>query len=229
MLNLRDCSINDVDCLLEAADEVLDCLRVMGKAGTNPVAQILAHQGQFVELEHYPAGDVHDLESGSQYYYHAHRPEEHGHFHTFLRTDHLPDPIRTEHAESPGVDEEGITHLVGVSMNSIGLPTSLFTTNQWVTGETYSSADKVASMLECFDVDHTFPCHATNRWISALLRLFRPQIVYLLHQRDMKLSLWRRTYPNVNAFEDRRLEITSEMDIDIDVQIAAIDEMKDRK
>jgi hypothetical protein len=82
--------------MAEAAGVIEDSYRVLAKAGTNIVAQCLAHQGTFYELDHYPKGDVYDAEFHAQYYYHAHRAEsgEHGHFHTFLRSKAMPPQAR---------------------------------------------------------------------------------------------------------------------------------------
>ncbi len=212
----------------KAADDVLEALRVMGKAGTNPVAQVLKHQGEFLESDHYPKGDVCDDDSAAQYYYHAHRAEtgEHGHFHTFLRVKGFPPVIEpapySGTAERP-IGEDSISHLVAVSMDRAGLPISLFTTNRWVTGETFYLASDVIRMLDKFDIDHTHPCLATNRWISGLLRLFRPQVEKLLLQRDETIRDWQRRYPDRDVYEDRDLEITSEIGIDIDAQAARVD------
>lgn len=212
----------------KAADDVLEALRVMGKAGTNPVAQVLAHQGEFFESDHYPKGDVYDDESAAQYYYHAHRAEtgEHGHFHTFLRAKGMPagiDPAPyTGSAERP-LGADAIAHLIAVSMNRAGLPTGLFTTNRWVTGETFYSAPDVIRMLDRFTIDHVHPCLATNRWLSSLLRLFRPQIEALLLERDKAIRAWQRQHPDRDVYEDRELEVTSEIGIDIDEQAALVD------
>lgn len=223
-----DVPTSDLRKMSSAADEVLEALRVLGKAGTNPVAQVLSHQGEFVELEHYPKGDIYDQETAAQYYYHAHRPEsgEHGHFHTFLRAKGMPSKIEptlyTGQADRP-LGEEAISHLIAIAMDRSGLPTALFTTNRWVTGETYYCAGDVISMLDRFNIDHAYPCLATNRWITAMLRLFKPQIESLVHQRDVAIEDWRRRHSDGDVFEDRRLEITSELHIDIDEQIARID------
>lgn len=68
-----------------AGQEVAECLRVLRKVNLNVVGEVLKGQGQFVKLTHYPQGDVFDRETHAQYYYHAHRDGEHGHFHLFLR------------------------------------------------------------------------------------------------------------------------------------------------
>lgn len=227
-VNLDSLSVARLEDMARAADEILEALRVLGKAGTNPVAQVLKHQGEFLELDHYPKGDIYDGETGAQYYYHAHRAEagEHGHFHTFLRAKGMPSGMHpapyTGDAERP-LGDEAIGHLIAVSMDKTGLPIGLFTTNRWVTGETFYAAEDVIAMLDRFNIDHTYPCLATNRWITALLRLFRPQIEVLLWRREMTIHDWQRRNPDIDVFEDRDLEITSELSIDIDVQAARVD------
>ena len=218
-----------LESMSKAADDVLEALRVMGKAGTNPVAQVLKSQGEFFESDHYPKGDVYDDESAAQYYYHAHRAEtgEHGHFHTFLRVKGFPPNIKpapyTGKAKLP-LGKNALSHLVAVSMDRSGLPTGIFTTNRWVTGETFYSAPDVIRMLDRFDIDHTHPCLATNRWLSGLVRLFRPQIEVLLIERDEAIRDWQRCHPKKDVFEDRDLEVTSEIAIDIDDQAAKVDQ-----
>ena len=74
-----------------------------------------------------------------------------------------------------------------------------------------------------FRIDHTFPCLAVNRWITAMIDLFRPQIKELLVVRDKTIKNWGAAHPGIDVFEDRKLEITSIMNIDVDRQIAAVD------
>ena len=217
--------------MARAGDEVLEAFRVLGKAGTNAVAQVLKHHGTFYEMDHYPPGDVYDDESGAQYYYHAHRAEtgEHGHFHTFVRAKAIPDSIApypdphagTSDAERP-LGEDAICHLIAVSMDKDGLPISLFTTNRWVTGETLYKAKDTIALLDHFSIDHVDPCLATNHWLTAMLRLFRPQIEKLLVARDERIQSLQAARPDADVFEDRDVEITSEVDIDIDAQIALV-------
>jgi hypothetical protein len=213
--------------MAEAGAVIEDCYRVLAKAGTNVVAQCLAHQGTFYELDHYPKGDVYDGEFHAQYYYHAHRPDsgEHGHFHTFLRAKAIPPHARpvpySGKARRP-MGKDALAHLVAISMNRPGFPTGLFTTNRWVTDETFYPADDVIAMLESFRIDHTFPCLAVNRWITAMVDLFRPQIEALVTARDDTVAQWAQAHPDRDVYEDRELEITSIIDIDADRQIAAV-------
>lgn len=78
-------------------------------------------------------------------------------------------------------------------------------------------------MLECFVIDHARPSWAVNRWITALLRLFRPQIVKLLESRDAEIARWREKRPGTDVYEDRELEVVSEHWVSIEDQIARIE------
>ena len=211
-----------------AGDEVLEAFRLLGKSGANTVGQVLANHGTFYEMDHYPPGDVYDQETGSQYYYHSHRSEtgEHGHFHTFLRADAIPETIEPYPYSGDGerpLGEDAICHLVAVSMDQDGLPISLFSTNRWVTGETFYAADDVISLLDRFAIDHVYPCLATNNWLTAMLRLFRPQIEILLRERDRCILAHQNAHPDRDVFEDQELEVTSLISIDIDEQIERVD------
>lgn len=229
MTELATLSLARLKAMSKAATTTLDALRAMGKAGTNPVAQVLAHQGKFYEMKHYPKGDVYDGETGAQYYYHAHRVEtgEHGHFHVFMRAKGIPHavkPARCEGTAAQPAGDNAVCHLIGISMDRAGLPVGLLTTNRWVTGETFYSARDVIRLLGRFSVDHVHPCLATNRWITAMVTLFRPQIETLLRERDAATAAWTAAHPGRDVLEDENLEITSQMIVDIDTQIASIDQ-----
>jgi len=214
--------------LLCAGHEVRECMRALERVGFNLVGELLKGQGEFMEMEHYPRDDVFDDESHAQYYYHAHRNEadEHGHFHTFLRAAGMPShcrPLDYPYASEPWPSgEEAISHLVGISMDPWGRPIGLFATNRWVTGETWYPAEDVIGMLSRFSVEHAWPSWPLNRWISAMLRLFRPQIEVLLRHRDSLVAAWQLVHPQRDVFEDRRLELTGYLPISIDRWIAEL-------
>jgi hypothetical protein len=212
--------------LVEAGQEVIDCYRVLAKSGDNVVGELLRGERTFYEWTHYPDGDVYDFESHAQYYYHAHpkheRPHEHGHFHTFLRPRGMPKgvmPVPIPGHVPPGRPDEALSHLVAVSMNDKGSATQLFTTNRWVTGETWYAARDVIAMLDRFAVDLVRPSWIVNRWLTAMLRLFRPQIEALLLERDRVIGEWRRHHPRSDVFEDRALEVTSKLEVSVEDQM----------
>lgn len=216
-----------LNAMAEAGTVIEECYRALAKAGANVVGQCLAHQGTFYELDHYPKGDVYDPEFHAQYYYHAHRREagEHGHFHTFLRAKGMPAAAKPApyggKAKRP-MGDDALAHLIAISMDRPGFPIGLFTTNRWVTDETFYDARDVIDMLDRFRVDHTHPCLAVNRWITAMVRLFRPQIEALLQARDAVVAGWAAAHPDRDVYEDRELEITSIIAIDVAEQIAAV-------
>lgn len=212
-----------------AGADVVECHRILANSGGNIVGELLRGIETFYEWDHYPAGDVYDTETHSQFYYHAHpqelRSNEHGHFHTFMRPRGMPKGVRPAMVpdfKMPEDENDALSHLVGVSMDEFGVPIRLFTTNRWVTGEIWYAADDVRAMLPEFLIDHAQPSWPVNRWISAMVRLFRPQIVSLVDARDEVVAGWGETYPDRNVFEDRDLEITSLLDVDIDAQIGAV-------
>ncbi|MDD4979526.1 MAG: hypothetical protein PHI29_12945 [Gallionella sp.] len=208
----------------QAGLDILNCYRVLKKAEMNIVGEVLRDtlsRGEtFYEFNHYPDDDVYDRESHAQYYYHAHRGEigEHGHFHCFLRPKGMPQGVKP--IEYPATDpwpqgDEALSHLIAIAMNGYGFPTGLFTTNRWVTAEAWYPAEQVMQMLDRFVIDHAFPSWPVNRWITALFVLYRTHIEALLKKRDEIVWRWAEQHPGEDVFEDRNLDITSQMDISV--------------
>jgi hypothetical protein len=228
---LADLPRGTLAAMLEAGREVLEWRRILAKTGDNVVGVVLRSEDAFHVLDHYPKGDVFDPESHAQWYYHAHdkkeRPGEHGHFHTFMRGGGMPESVAP--AALPDLQPKQQKHdlvslLIAVSMDKRGWPVGLFTTNRWVTGETWYAARDVTTMLDGFDMRLDRPSWSVNRWLTALLRLFRPQIKTLLQQRDERLRAWRMRHPQGNAYEDHRLEVTSQLAIDVEAQVRLLEE-----
>ena len=229
MIKMSTLSPETLTSMLAGGEEIEECYRVMAKTGDNVVGELLRNQGTFYQWNHYPNGDIYDHATHSQYFYHAHvkgqRRGEHGHFHTFLRAKGMPAGIApiaySGDAEWP-VDDKALSHLIGISMNPKGFPIGLFSVNRWVTGEAWYTADDVVAMFGRFNIDHASPSWPANRWITAMLRLFHPQIIELVYKRDVVIADWQRKYPDRDVYEDRDLEITSTMAISVDKQIAGV-------
>lgn len=228
---------DDLAEMYDAAVEVVTCTRSLAEAGKNPVTAALDGAPVVEEWAHYPAAtDIHDPSTHAQYYYHAHSaeervPNEHGHFHTFLRwgrpgltssSSSRPEPAH-ETAQS-----EAVTHIVAISMDCYGSPFRLFTTNRWVTGESWHEADDVIQMLSRFSVDIAEPSRPLNRWLTALLRLFRPQIAELIRARDSHLAQRRGLRSVSDVYEDRTLHVITETHIDVLDQIRSIEALLSR-
>jgi hypothetical protein len=235
----------EVARMQSAAAIVADCRDALAAGEGGIFDEIAAIGGRFADWQHYPVGEVYDPKSHAQFFYHTHpasarSSREHGHFHTFLRAEGmplgvtplvLPELALAAAPPSPqaaplkhGVRAE-VSHLVALALDSDGEPIRLFTTNRWVTGETWYRADDVIRMLDRFLLDDAAGSVLLNRWIGAVIALFRPQIAALLRVRDDTIMGWRRRR-RTNVFEDTRIEITSSCEIDLNAQLAFLDRLR---
>ncbi len=226
---LEALSTEQLNTMLLAGAQIKNCYRLLIKNESygNVVREVLRDQGQFIEFDHYPKGDVHDGETHCQYFYHAHRGinGENGHFHTFLRAKGMPENVAAApydgDTEWP-TGEDALSHIIAISMDPKGYPIGLFSTNRWVTGETFYPATDVIRMLDKFEMDLLYPSWPVNIWITSTMRLFRPQIEQLLKQRDEAIDAWRSKHPEKDVYEDRDLEVTSQELVDVDTQLKLI-------
>ncbi len=226
MVNLRKLPVGKLETMAIAGKQILECYRVLQKSDSNVVAEVLRGQGKFYELDHYPEGDVYDPETHSQFYYHSHREEEHGHFHTFLREKGMPkdcQPAKQSKAAFMKERDDKISHLIGIPMNRAGNPIRLFTTNRWITADNWYTADDVIKILDRFEMDLAWPSWPVNIWVTAMLHLFRPQIDELVRDRDAVVADWRKKHPKKDIFEDRKCDITSVRKISVEAQIKRVD------
>jgi hypothetical protein len=231
----------------EAAAEFMAVAQTLAATGTG-LLEILADGSMPEPGQHYPAGEVWDQVTHAQYFFHAHadgdRHEgEAGHFHTFLGQGGMPRglvplvlpemalaPLKLPVKEKGAVsmthrsarDRGVFSHLIGISVDASGLPLSLFTTNRWVTGETWYRAEDVISQLDRFAFAEVGPTALVDRWLVAVLRLLHRPIVELLLERDAAVMDWRRRRSRQShVFDDRRLEVTSERAVDFAAVLAA--------
>lgn len=233
MVDIERLSKKRLERMKKAGTRILECYRVLQKTQDNAVGEVLRSQGEFFEWNHYPKDDVYDHETHAQYYYHAHPPEErsrkygeeHGHFHTFLRPKGFPagiKPVLLPDLKAPEGPNDALCHLIGISMNRAGYPIRLFTTNRWVTGETWYRAHDVIKMLDRFVMDLAYPSWPVNIWITEMIQLYRPHIEAMLIERDRVIADWEKRHPHANVYEDTDLEITSLLDISVGECIAEV-------
>jgi hypothetical protein len=251
MSDLAKLPRDELERMAAAGQAALACLRSLAAVGKSVVSEAIGGAECSYEWQHYPEGDIYDARTQAQFYYHSHPPaeragREHGHFHTFLRPRGMPAGVRPlmlpelaipdapaqpqgpvlPPARQPnqGEDNDKLSHLVAISMDARGLPVGLFTTNRWVTGETWYGAEDVVRMLERFAVDSGAPSRPLNGWITDMFTLFRPQMRALLAARDAAIMSWRRRHRGkIHVFEDRRLEVTSAAEIDIEDQVRRVE------
>jgi hypothetical protein len=77
-------------------------------------------------------------------------------------------------------------------------------------------------MLPRFAIDHAWPSWPLNRWIGAMLRLFRPHVETLILHRDSVIDAWQQAHPERDVFEDRELELTGYLPISLDDWMTAL-------
>jgi len=151
---------------------------------------------------HYPPGDVYDPESGGQWYYHCHLPAadgvEHGHYHCFVRPDGASGPVH---------------HLIAVGVDAFGKLHRLFTVNQWVVGDTWLDAEPTIALLPRFDMQLAKPSYLVNRWLTAVITQYQPEIEQLIRARDERIALHAGSGDLQVARDDRGLEVTSSLQI----------------
>jgi len=185
-----------------AARDLLDCYASLAARSAHLLDGLVRGRPP-VHWRHYPTDDVIDHATGYQYFYHCHAPgtgaggPEHGHFHLF------------EHSGP----SDAPAHLLAIALTAKGVPHALFTVNQRVTGSPLASARTALGALSRFEV-RSAGDPLVNRWLVALLRLFRPEIAQLLAARDRRLR--------AALVEERDLEVLSAIPIDIDARIAEI-------
>ncbi len=226
---LRRLSRRESLAMYQAAATATQCAAALGQRGKNPVTEVLAGAGAVEEWAHFPPGDVIDAYTHCQYYYHAHAQNEraageHGHFHLFVRPKELaPGLAPSSSASSADENPAGFAHLVGISTDACGRLIRLFTTNRWVTGEVWYGADALIGMLDRFEITAPGPSLDLNRWLTAIVRLFRPQIADLIRARDVAVQEHRAARPGCDVLEDRELAIASQMPVDFLQQIQALE------
>ena len=158
-----------------AAQELASIQMKYAESGRTLSEATLCGAKAFVEWQHYPANDLVDEVSGYEFYYHAHSADEmpngeHGHFHVIKR------------------NAKGFHHLIGIALNQKGLPTRLFTTNQWVTGEKMADSTIVMRSIQGFEMVTKGRMALVTKWIGALIKLFATEIEGLILERDQKIA-----------------------------------------
>ena len=207
--------------------EVKYWMEVLARTGDTLVTEILRGVDELIVDQYYPEDTVEDHDSGSQYYFHAHsdRDDEYGHFHAYLMPTALPAGMRAPKAAPTGEHEDPFRthcHLVAISMANGGAPDSLFSINHWSSQEACYTPEQILEMIDLFDINHAAPSWPANRWVGNMLRFFKPQIAELLRSRQQVLQQRGAMVPSVDPAADEAIEVTSQIRIDVDLQLAGV-------
>ncbi|MFP4537786.1 MAG: DUF6969 family protein [Dichotomicrobium sp.] len=224
---------DELESMHAAAERVIRATTALAETGQSAVSTVMPGEDVVNAWSHYPPGDIIDPEHGTQVYYHAH-PEhdrgagEHGHFHVFAHcsapTARPDSDSGAGNAHAPASQDDGAKHchLIAISMNALSQPVGLFTTNRWVTGETWLPARDIVERVRSFRLEKREPFAETRQWLEAMMILFRPQIEALIAERDARIRS-RATHAADDVLENRALNRISAVDIDLAEQVTAIE------
>lgn len=139
------------------------------------------------------------MRTRSQFYYHVHgsAQQEAGHLHTVRFWPH-----RT-------------AHIVAISMAPNGWPQALFTVNLWAIGDAYEPVEHLKRYARRFQIEENRGDPRVIRFVNLVFRVFLPEIERLQEEKAAALAAFRVAHPDVNPFEDRGLEVTSRVEVDV--------------
>jgi hypothetical protein len=109
--------------------------------------------------------------------------------------------------------------LAALSLNHQGQATHWFTTNQWVTGERWAPAEHVVAALASFEVHTRGRLAPVAKWLTAMVRLFQPQLEALAHERDRVMAHHTRHKRAETVWANRNIDVLSTTSADLHQRI----------
>lgn len=209
------------------ARRIVHVYQVLARSGAHLLDPVLKGKPP-TQWAHYPDDDAIDERRRFQWYYHSHSPAdrpgavEHGHFHLFARTDARRYPINPEREAAflkklGSEDSPSKTrHLLAISLNPVGVPISVFTTNRWVTGDQLLTSEGSLRLLQSMTLDTGNTL--IDRLICSLIHLNRSELISLFRQRDR--TLFARAKHGPGTIDDESVEVLSEFSVDLDRAIS---------
>jgi len=213
---------------LQAAQTVIETITQMSQEQRPLMLRVVPEEGAKF-WEHYPKADARDEFCKARWYYHVHAPgnrdaDEHGHFHLFLHRTQLPEGLEPKVWPPQGEDAKAhVTHMIALSIDTVGIPRSWFTVNRYVTNEFLFPAEVMIEHLPDFNVDHTKEDDLVNRFVTAMVALYREEIAELLEIRDTKHAELLAEYGEKAYEMASGAEVLSQIPIDLDAKISALD------
>ncbi len=191
-----------------AGQEVMHWQAVLQKTEDTPITELLRYEDVLDYDTEYPPETVQDHETGIPTKIRAVKPAVTGEHSNKFRTH---------------------CHLAAIVTTGKGEPKSLFTINHWSAHDARYSTGDMVKILDRFDVSHAVPSYPLNRWVSALMRFFRPQLIQLFKDREVTLAEFAQAMPDIPAMENEDLEVTSKVDISVSEQFSAVARELDRR
>ncbi len=211
----------ELDRTQAAASALVDCLCEFIDAGDFPLSAVVGRDQAPRAWHAYQAEDASLLNAARgalHYYYHSHDTPgatslEHGHFHLFAQLG------------SDAKEEPCYAHLAAIGVDARGMPQRLFTTNRWVTDETWLPANTLIALAENIANTADTGERTVERWLRAQLGVFAPQIAELLRHRDRRMEARLAGGHRPGLFEDRRMHVISQCRVSVEQQLTALEHL----
>ena len=212
----------------DAALTVIETITAMAAEKKPLMLRVIPEEGATF-WTHYPKGDARSASCKARWYYHVHAEgdrdaDEHGHFHLFLHRTQLPEGLEPKVWPSQGENAKAhVTHLIGLSINTLGIPRAWFATNRFVTNEFLYPAEVMIEHLADFNVDDTKEDDLVNRFVTAMVALYRNEIADLLRRRDqmqeqLEADLGEAAYEKASG-----VDVLAQIPIDLDAKISSLE------
>lgn len=213
---------DELATIAEALREVLTIQWDLGQRQDSILSLLLAGQDSFREWDHVPEPDVYAPHARCQYYYHAHAGsardgDEHGHFHTFFDMQGAKGfPLSDAQRQ--------LAHIIGISLDTSGQVSRLFTLNSWAADDIFLPADQLCRLLPRFSMreDERYP--VVSAWLSAFIVAFAPVIEELIHLRDERRRA-REQAGAINIGEDTSIEVLSSCSVNLIEYVSLIESL----
>lgn len=184
-----------------AAQAVLFSLQAMGSHHSNPVLEVLDAGKPLLENYKYPENKLRFNNGVWRAYYHCHGEEnrfdnEHGHFHIFHKLNDIQ-----------------WAHVAGLSMDNQGQSQHWFTTNRWVTNESWQPATTLVNFLSSITPGDDLLL--VEQWLLSMLQLYHLELEQLLLARDQRIEELKNRVGNDTVLENRDYYLLSQVPVNL--------------
>ncbi|MEL6541394.1 MAG: hypothetical protein AAF249_09140 [Pseudomonadota bacterium] len=211
-----------------AAITVIETITAMAQEQKPLMLRVIPEEGATF-WTHYPKADARSASCKARWYYHVHAngsrdADEHGHFHLFLHRTQLAEGLEPKVWPPQGEEAKAhVTHVIGLSIATNGIPRAWFATNRFVTNEFLYPAHVMIEHLPDFNVDDTKEDDLVNRFVTAMVALYREEIADLLRRRDEMQEQLVADLGDAAYEKESGVEVLAQIPIDLDAKISSLE------
>lgn len=193
---------------------------LLSKVHETVFSDVIKNFDNFFIGDRYPHDSINDFETQSTYFYHSHRPREHGHFHVYYSNE----DVMSEYEVIASWNRKHLnTHIVAISMHPDGDAIGFFVPNQWITKDEWFKAEDMEKMISNFEINHPYPSWPSNQWVKQMLIVFKPQLIQVLKERDK--FIFNRDVPMEKTLNDPKIDVLASISISISDQMEVLGEL----